>query len=153
MVSAQVCRVPAAGKHVLAKKTVDKAGGLNLKYEYAADFEIWTRFAQHAELYSVSVPLVGFRIRPGEQKSSVHKDKYEEEVKKICQYFRSPPKIWSFISKRSEFGRILSRLMVWKKGNFIAYSFQKQDWVLKRSFRPLSRYSLSEILLEMSASS
>ena len=130
------------------KSLWEKAGGLNLTYKYAADFELWTRFAQYAELYSVSVPLAGFRIRPGEQKSSVHKDKYEEEVEEICLKFEAPLKIWDFTSKRGGIGRILSRLIIWKQCNFITYSSKNQEWVMKKGVRPLSRYSQTELFLE-----
>ncbi len=43
------------------KSLWDKVGGLDLNYKYAADFELWTRFAKHADLYSVTAPLAGFR--------------------------------------------------------------------------------------------
>jgi GT2 family glycosyltransferase len=40
----------------------DEAGGrLEAEFDYAADFDLWLRFAKHAEIYSVAVPLAAFR--------------------------------------------------------------------------------------------
>ena len=130
------------------KSLWDKAGGLNLNFRYAADFELWTRFALHAELYSVTVPLASFRKRPGEQKSSVEGDKYHNEVMEICQNLKRPPSFWDFASKRGEIIRVLCRLFIWKHCNLITYSFNEKDWVIKKMVRPLSRYSFAELLLE-----
>ncbi|WP_348243865.1 glycosyltransferase family 2 protein [Leptolyngbya sp. DQ-M1] len=41
----------------------EKAGPLRTDLKYAADFELWTRFAQHADLVSVSCLLGGFFTR------------------------------------------------------------------------------------------
>ncbi|MBW2655490.1 MAG: glycosyltransferase [Deltaproteobacteria bacterium] len=130
------------------KSLWDKVGGLNLKLKFAADFELWTRFAKHAELYSITVPLASFRKRPGEQRSSVEEDKYHNEVMAVCQNLKPPPKIWDFVSRGGEIGRILSRLLIWKNCNFITYSLREKDWVMKKAMRPLSRYSLAEVLLD-----
>lgn len=47
------------------------AGGrLDATLKAAGDFELWLRFAKHAELYAVHAPLGGFRYRCG-QKTSV----------------------------------------------------------------------------------
>ena len=130
------------------KSLWNKAGGLNLKLQYAADFELWTRFAKHAELYSVTVPLASFRRRPGEQISSVNEDKYHDQVMAVCRNLKPSPKIWDFISRSSEIGRILFRLLIWKNCNFITYSLKEKDWVMKKAIRPLSRYSIAEGLME-----
>lgn len=130
------------------KSLWDKVGGLNLNLQLAADFELWSRFAQHAELYSVTTPLASFRLRPGEQKSSTEADKYHAEVMSICQNYSPPGKLWDFISKRGEVQRILSRLLIWKKSSFITFSSGENDWIVREMYRPLSRYSFTEALLE-----
>jgi len=130
------------------KSLWDKVGGLNLDLQLAADFDLWVRFAQHAELYSVTTPLASFRLRPGEQTSSVSADKYHAEVMRVCQNLEPPGKLWDFISKRGEVQRILSRLLVWQKSNFITFSSEGNDWVINKAYRPLSRYSFTEALLE-----
>jgi len=131
------------------KRLWDKTGGLNLNFKYAADFELWTRFAQHAELYSVTVPLASFRKRQG-QTSTIRSDAYFKEVETVCNQLSPPPAIWSYLSGKSEFLRIISRLILWKNCKVITYSEFHNEWIIKKMFRPLSRYSISEVLLEWS---
>ncbi len=44
-------------------------GRLDTEFDYAADFDLWMRFAKCAEIYSVAVPIAAFR-RHGNQKTS-----------------------------------------------------------------------------------
>lgn len=135
------------------KSLWDKSGGLNTDLKLAADFNLWTKFAQYAELYSVAVPLSSFRLRPGEQQSSVSGDKYKEEVESVCQKLTSPGFVWGLLSRQGEVLRVLSRILIWKKCRIILYSSKDSDWVIKSMHRPLSRYSLSEVLAELSTKS
>lgn len=58
----------------------EKAGGaLDISLDAAADFDLWMRFAHHAELIAVTTPLAGFR-RHGEQKTSLALDKYQQQA-------------------------------------------------------------------------
>lgn len=55
-----------------------KAGGkMETSLNYAFDFELWTRFAQHSELIQLNIPLGVFRIREG-QLSSDRKSYFQE---------------------------------------------------------------------------
>jgi hypothetical protein len=126
----------------------EKSGGLNLTYQYAADFDLWARFAVHADLYSVTVPLAAFRKLPGEQKSSLGRNEYEREVAEICRPLDSPPFIWRTVAKKSVAMEHLCRLMIWKKCGLITYSERAKDWLLTTATRPLSRASIAEALLE-----
>ncbi len=56
----------------------DKAGGLDTRYRYAADFDLWTRFAREADLVLVNTLLAAFR-RHGNQKTAVF-ERYEREM-------------------------------------------------------------------------
>jgi hypothetical protein len=61
----------------------ERAGAnLNTTYPLAADFELWARFFQHANLYTVSVPLGGFRAH-GNQRSALQAEQYHREVEAI----------------------------------------------------------------------
>lgn len=131
------------------KSLWDKVGGLNTNLKLAADFDLWTRFAQHAELYSVASPLSSFRLRPGAQQSSVGLNRYEEEVDMVCAGLQAPPVIWRLSSQCGEIPRVLSRMLIWKKAKLIKYSLSKSDWSIKELYRPLSRYSFPEVLLEV----
>lgn len=59
----------------------ERAGGrVDASLRMAGDFDLWARFAQHAELYGVETPLGGFRYH-GEQKTSKAYDAYLEEAR------------------------------------------------------------------------
>jgi hypothetical protein len=132
------------------KRLWDKVGGLNLTFKYAADYELWTRFAMHAELVSVTVPLGCFRQLPGIQKSSVEIDKYESEVIQVNSRLKPAPYLWDTIARRGVTWRCLCRLLIWKASKYIAYSSSKQKWELKENLRPLSRASIADLSLERS---
>lgn len=61
----------------------EKAGGLRPEYRYAADYELWTRFAQHADLYAVSTMLGAFTVRGTQNRSIANRDKYMAEVRQV----------------------------------------------------------------------
>ncbi|MBN1461204.1 MAG: glycosyltransferase [Armatimonadetes bacterium] len=54
---------------------------LEERYSLAGDFELWARFWNHADLYATSVPLGGFRRRPGQR--SEDWEQYSDEVRQI----------------------------------------------------------------------
>jgi hypothetical protein len=58
----------------------EKAGGLRPEFRYAADFELWTRFAEHADLYAVTTVLGGFTVRGNQNRSIANREKYMNEV-------------------------------------------------------------------------
>jgi len=63
----------------------ERAGGqLSTSYSLAGDYDLWMRFAGQAELYSLSVPLAGFRQHPG-QKTARQMDAYIEEARACFQ--------------------------------------------------------------------
>ncbi|MDR3400928.1 MAG: glycosyltransferase family 2 protein [Chthoniobacter sp.] len=75
----------------------ERAGGkIDTQWKIAADFELWLRFFQHAELYAVDTPLAGFR-QHGDQKTNQLKNEYQREATQILRegggvtpgYFRS----------------------------------------------------------------
>ena len=126
----------------------DKSGGLDLRLRYAADYQLWTEFARHADLVSVAAPLAAFRLRPGEQRSSSQEARYRDEVRRVCAELPRPPLLWRLIARRGLVPRMFCRLAAWKKGPVIAYSHERGRWELRTMRRPLSRLSLSGLLLE-----
>jgi glycosyltransferase involved in cell wall biosynthesis len=63
----------------------EQAGGrLETEFDYAADFDLWMRFAKHADIYSVTVPLAGFR-RHGDQKTSRDMNRYRAQAMESFQ--------------------------------------------------------------------
>ena len=61
----------------------DKAGPLDESLLLAADFELWMRFARHAELHVTSTPLSGFHVRGQENRSRANIDRYFREVDEV----------------------------------------------------------------------
>lgn len=53
------------------------SGGIDSKYQYAGDYYLWKRFAEHEKLYVVNSVLAGFRVHPG-QKSEDRRAYYHE---------------------------------------------------------------------------
>jgi glycosyltransferase involved in cell wall biosynthesis len=63
----------------------ERAGGaLDTRWKLAADFDLWARFFQHAELYAVDTPLGGFRWH-GNQRSNLHREAYKQEAMEILR--------------------------------------------------------------------
>lgn len=56
-------------------------GNLDISYRVAADFDLWMRFSEHAELHAIEVPLAGYRIH-GEQRTVKEKEEYLREAEK-----------------------------------------------------------------------
>ncbi len=103
------------------KSLFDKVGGLNLQYRLAADFELWCKMFQVSKLYSVNTILGGFR-QHGEQLSIEGQNRYETEVRTICQTYGMRNKIRC---RRSN--KVQNR---WMKKNIVHYSFERKKWQL-----------------------
>lgn len=126
----------------------ERTGGLNVGYRLAADFDLWTRFANESTLVAVNTPLAAFRRRPSEQLSSAHRDEYLSEVRAICSSLRPPSFCWRFAQCFGIRGVSLMRLLVWRHAEVIGYHFARGQFIRQRVLRPLSRESLSSALLE-----
>lgn len=69
----------------------ERAGGrIDTSLKLAADFELWARFYNHAELYGVLAPLGGFRAH-GNQKSVLQADGYLAEAEQILRQYGGQP--------------------------------------------------------------
>lgn len=66
----------------------EKAGGyVSTNIPLAGDFELWTRFYRHAELYGVSSLLGGFRHQHAQK--SVNQKQYVQEAQDVLERFRT----------------------------------------------------------------
>ncbi len=126
----------------------EKAGGLDTSLSLAADFDLWTRFAAHADLIPVDVPLAGFRERPGLQRSSSAEDRYEAEVAKICEGKPTPPALWSWAANKGIAARSAARLVITAPGPAIAYDRRAREWKMTTRRRSLSRNTLGVLVDE-----
>lgn len=65
----------------------EKAGG-HIKEEFLSfDLELWTRFFEHAQLYTAQVMVGGFRVH-GNQISFNQQERYQHDSKKVIAAFR-----------------------------------------------------------------
>jgi glycosyltransferase involved in cell wall biosynthesis len=98
----------------------DRAGGhVDTSLSFAADFELWTRFYQHADLYGVVALLGGFRAH-GNQRSVHHRKEYLAEADRILRRYGGKP------CNRAE---ILMRRAFWKV--FRHYSLARVPWPIR----------------------
>ena len=92
----------------------ERAGGaLDTSWKIAADFELWARFFQHAELYAVDTPLGGFRLH-GDQKTSHQGAAYAAEAEAILRAAGGRPATAGRSLLRANVGHALpDRLRPW----------------------------------------
>ena len=82
----------------------ERAGGkLEERYRRAADFELWARFFQYAELEGVDALLGGFRFRGG-QITDRYANEYAEECRSILQRYGGRPlgKVETWYRRRAQ---------------------------------------------------
>jgi hypothetical protein len=69
----------------------ERAGGrVDTALRLAADFELWARFYQHADLHGVLSPLGGFRAH-GNQKSVLQVNDYMAEAERVLRQYGGRP--------------------------------------------------------------
>ena len=62
----------------------EKAGStLDLNLKLAADFELWVRFFEYAQIYCTGALTGGFRIRGSNQLSDKYRSEYEKEIRSV----------------------------------------------------------------------
>ncbi len=118
-----------------------KAGSTILQYDLAGDFALWTEFAKECELVAVATPLGSFRRRPGEQRSSMYRDRYIKEVRTIQAQLTRPPSIFRILSHAGDIGRFLIRALCLARSDLIIYHNEVEKWVRMRPLRPLATVS------------
>ena len=61
----------------------ERAGGrIDASLQYAGDFELWLRFAEHADLVGLESPLAAFRLH-GAQKTAGRREEYLREGESV----------------------------------------------------------------------
>ena len=127
----------------------EKVNGLNLKYTLAADFELWTRFAENSELVSFGLPLAAFRKR-SDSRSAMQKQYYLDEVTQICSSKHKYNYLIRIFAKYSNYTNFITRLITWRKVPIYYYSVKMKKWIFQYRIRPVSNISLTQLLLENS---
>jgi len=109
----------------------DRAGGrLDERYRLAGDFELWTRFWNHAVLYATSVPLGGFRCRPGQRSEDA--ERYQAEARQILalntHQVQTPAQC---MRQRDLWHRAKYEALTWlrdSRGHYVRYDPQTRSW-------------------------
>jgi glycosyltransferase involved in cell wall biosynthesis len=120
----------------------ERAGGyLDTSLRLAADFELWARFFQYAELYSVGTPLAGYRLH-GDQKMASRIDDYVQEADQVLRRYGGRPygKLESFVrlipGRLNHLGVILglipSRYICWYDGREGKWEIVKHGKILRQ---------------------
>lgn len=129
----------------------NSVGGLDLTWKVAADFELWIRFAEHAELVTIASPLAAFYMASNtlSHTEGVGTSLYLNEVEDICNRIKSgyPSFILKYWGDNNVINRLF-RLLRWRKTPLFFYSFIKKKWVLKYVRRSCSNITLSNLYLE-----
>lgn len=124
----------------------ETAGGLNLDYDQAADFELWTRFARHAPLVAVSTLLAAWR-RHGNNRSLTGISVYLNDVERATTDLQRMNWLKTWLCRRKMTKHAL-RLAEWHRTPWIYFSMTESKWKRGTAFRPISRYSLQTLLTE-----
>ncbi len=109
----------------------EKAGAyLDTGLQYAGDFELWSRFFEHAIPATVDIPLAMFRLHDDQKTSNI--DKYLLEAEKVLSRYSLPIRIPLF------FIRLLNQIYL-KTGSHknwfdarcdnVAYDIHADSWV------------------------
>ena len=59
------------------RELYEKSGGLDCRFKYAGDYDLWCRFARYAPLYTTNVVFSGFRRHSGQKSADL--EAYREE--------------------------------------------------------------------------
>lgn len=127
----------------------DDVGGLDTSYTLAADFDLWTRFAQHTDLIPIDIPLAAFRERPGQQRSSIAEHEYEAEIARICTNKPKPPRLWTFVADRGLVARNAARMIITAPSSAIAYDRRNRMWKMTTRRRSLAKSPFAVLLEEL----
>jgi len=83
----------------------ERAGPLREDLRFAADYELWTRFAQHAELIVCAALLGGFTIH-GSNRSRVNGTRYRDDIARVVAGL--PPSLQTQRARLERWYRIYS---------------------------------------------
>jgi glycosyltransferase involved in cell wall biosynthesis len=107
-----------------------RAGGrLDTSLSFAADYELWCRFADHADLYGAAVLLAGFRKHP-QQKTATSMLRYIDEMR-LCRLRRrwaGTERHWLTRGIKRRFARLL--YTVERDRNLVMYDLDALRWTI-----------------------
>ena len=124
----------------------EAAGGLNLNYDQAADFELWTRFARHSSLVAVSTLLAAWR-KHGRNRSLTGLSEYLNDVERATANLPRMNWFKTYLCRRVVTKHAL-RIAEWHRTPWIFFSMTEECWKRGNAIRPISRYGLQYLKME-----
>jgi glycosyltransferase involved in cell wall biosynthesis len=118
--------------------------GLDTNLKYACDFELWLRFFNDAELYSVNTILASFRFHE-DRRSKTGKDYYRDEADKAFEKFYGSSDLKSRLLARvvrlmnNRRGRVIRKILsetrswAWYDHPRIIFDFDAKRWRIWRN--------------------
>ena len=108
----------------------ERGGGhLDDALQYAGDFELWARFWEHADLYTVPMLLGGFRVH-SDQKMRRARERYFQEGAEVLRRYRRHQVTWWELRLRSVPCALeprLKRVFGWQ-AKAVYYDFSSLRW-------------------------
>jgi len=107
----------------------ERAGNrIDEKLQVMPDFELWARFWQHGQLYTVSAPIGGTRKHPGQNDYL-----YEKTCRKIMKRYHKTDFAIVYHELRYFLSKIpLLRRLVLATALTINYDFKMEQWIVKK---------------------
>jgi len=130
------------------REVVSSCGMLDLNYPLAADFELWMRFAEKHDLYSLSLPLAAFRKHEGCRSANNRETYYNDERQACINKGKTTPLLGKIARINKKTNRLI-RLFIKAKAPIIYYSVRSNSWLIKRKRASVSNVSLSTLLMEI----
>lgn len=105
------------------------AGGyVDASLDLAGDFELWARFWRHADLYSTTALLSGFRIHDA-QKTASRLGQYQREASEVLRTYGARLPGWAETQLLRVLGFIApARHFVGWKAHTVEYDHQSRQW-------------------------
>jgi len=115
-----------------SRKLWNQSGGsLDASLRLAGDFELWVRFAQYAELYTVQTILSGFRKHPSQQTAHMMESYYREvdtvlKDNRLARYLSIPFRLRHVRLLGPFVAFVLSR-----SAPVVRYNYDLEKWILE----------------------
>jgi glycosyltransferase involved in cell wall biosynthesis len=109
----------------------EQAGGtLTTSLRLAGDFDLWCRFADHSELFTVQTALAGFRFHPNQQ-TARHMESYYGEVDAVLKERLSKRWLGTLLQKCVRAMPHFALLHLSKAGPIVEYGPRTGKWLIR----------------------
>lgn len=138
---------PLQQENMFWRSSLYKAvGGIDTKYKYAGDFELWMRFAEKTNLVRVDIPIAAFRKRLTSLGAVARKQYFEEMDNATRGKQEAPNFLWK-IFKGNRIAIQMLRIFRYRKGEIIYYSNKEQELRKKSMLFNYNHQDIQSILI------